>query len=164
MRFPLWNGNITSNIKFQDFALDVTDNPSLYDNSNANTKSLTAKYQDGNGELNFQKVTPVLGVVWKANDKVNLYANYGKGFETPTFIEIAYNDSSVGGQPNLSLKPSKSENFEVGLKAFVGSNTRINAAIYKVNAYQEIVASSSGTYSVYTNAGKTNREGFEAQR
>jgi iron complex outermembrane receptor protein len=140
---------------------DHINNPSLYDSQTANTKSLTAKYQDGNGELNFQKVTPVLGVVWKANDRVNLYANYGKGFETPTFIEIAYNDSSVGGQPNLSLKPSKSENFEAGIKAFVGSNTKINAAIYKVNAYQEIVATSTGTYSVYTNAGKTNREGFE---
>jgi iron complex outermembrane receptor protein len=140
---------------------DHINNPSLYDSGSSNSKSLTAKYLDGNGELNFQKVTPVMGVVWKANEKVNLYANYGKGFETPTFIEIAYSDTLVGGQPNFSLKPSKSENFEAGIKAFVGSNTRINAAIYKVNAYQEIVASSSGTYSVYTNAGKTNREGIE---
>jgi iron complex outermembrane receptor protein len=142
---------------------DHINDPSRYDSRTTPTdyKSLTSKYLDGNGELNFQKVTPVLGVIWKANDKVNLYANYGKGFETPTFIEIAYSSSSNGGQPNFSLKPSKSENYEFGVKAFVGTNTRVNAAVYKVNAYQEIVASNSGTYSVYTNAGKTNREGFE---
>ena len=140
---------------------DHINNPSSYDSTNSTTISRTAKYLDGNGELNFQKVTPVVGLVWKANDKINFYGNYGKGFETPTFIEIAYSDSTNGGQPKFSLKPSKSENYEVGFKAFIGSNTRVNAALYKVNAYQEIVASNSGTYSVYTNAGKTNREGFE---
>jgi len=143
----------TVNFRINDNLVDLSKCP-------CNTSTIS-KYSDSSGALSFQKTTPVLGVIWKQSPNLNLYANYGKGFETPTFIEIAYTNSTYGGDPNLSLKPSKSENFEVGLKAFVGSNTRINAAIYKVNAYQEIVASSSGTYSVYTNAGKTNREGFE---
>ena len=161
---PLNSIDLHAGVRRSTVSLRIEDHindPSRYSEISDTTKSLTAKYKDGNAELNFQKVTPVLGVVWKANDKINLYANYGKGFETPTFIEIAYTDPVVGGQPNLSLKPSKSENFEAGIKAFVGSNTRVNAAIYKVNAYQEIVATNQGAYSTYINAGKTNREGFE---
>ena len=99
--------------------------------------------------------------MWKQSPTLNFYANYGKGFETPTFIEIAYTNSTYGSSPNWGLKPSKSENYEIGAKAFITNNTKLNAAIYKINAYQEIVATSSGTYSVYTNAGKTNREGVE---
>ena len=119
------------------------------------------KWQNGSGSISFQKTTPVIGMIWKENPYLNIYANYGKGFETPTFIELAYSDKDVGGNPNLSLKPSKSDNYEFGVKAFVSSNTKINATYYRVNAYDEIVATSTGTYSVYKNAGKTHREGIE---
>jgi iron complex outermembrane receptor protein len=143
----------TVNFRIADNLVDLSQCPC--------TSAAKAKYADSTGDLSFQKTTPVIGVVWKQSPTLNFYANYGKGFETPTFIEIANTNDTYGGSPNWGLKPSKSENYEFGIKAFVGTNTRINAAIYKVNSYQEIVALSSGTYSVYTNAGKTNREGFE---
>ena len=117
---------------------------------------------DSSGAVSYEKTTPVIGLVWKQNPSLSIYANYGVGFETPTFIELAYDNASTGGSSNLALKPSESENFELGFKSFINANTKFNAAIYKINAYQEIVAATTGTYSVYTNVGKTNRQGFEA--
>ncbi|HEU4708362.1 MAG TPA: TonB-dependent receptor, partial [Methylophilaceae bacterium] len=93
---------------------------------------------------------------------INLYANYGKGFETPTFIEVAYADAATGSGPNLSLKPSTSRNYEVGAKAFLGNNTIANLAIFKTLTDDEIVVLNNvNGRSSYTNAGKTKRNGME---
>ena len=113
-----------------------------------------------NGHTFYEKTTSVAGVVWKALPTLNIYANYGQGFETPTLIEIAYSTSGGAG-PNLGLKPSTSDNYEVGAKAFILENTRLNLAVFKTNTQQEIITKSGGTYSVYNNAPNTVREGIE---
>lgn len=124
------------------------------------TKTFNLKYQDSSGNLNFKKTTPVIGAVWKVSPALNMYANYGKGFETPTLVEIAY-DSASGTGPNLGIKPSESNNYEVGVKAFANENTKVTAAIFRTNTEKEIVLSQSGAYVVYANAGKTKRQGLE---
>ena len=124
------------------------------------TQTFNAKYRDSSGNLSYEKTTPVVGATWKVNPALNVYANYGKGFETPNLIEIAY-DASIGTGPNLSLKPSESDNYELGVKAFANDSTRVNAAIFRTNTDKEIVVSQSGTYAVYNNAGKTKRQGLE---
>lgn len=118
------------------------------------------KYRDGSGNVSYDKTTPVIGTTWKVNPQFNLYANYGKGFETPTLIEVAYANSSGSG-PNLTLKPSTSDNYEIGAKAFVGDVARVNAAVFRTETEGELVTSQSGTYAVYSNAGKTKRQGLE---
>ncbi len=120
----------------------------------------TSANGDTSGSVEYQKTTPVVGIVWKVNPALNLYANYGKGFETPTFIEVAYS-SLAGLGPNFNLKPSTSNNYELGLKAFVLDNTRVNVTVFKTNSENEIVAISGAPYAVYTNAGKTERQGLE---
>jgi len=125
-------------------------------------QSTIAKYRDSSGKLSYEKTTPVVGAVWKINPMLNIYANYGKGFETPNLIEIAYDNVTNGTGPNLNLTPSQSDNYEIGAKAFANSSTRINAAIFRTNTDKEIVVASSGTYATYQNAGKTKRQGIEA--
>jgi iron complex outermembrane receptor protein len=125
-------------------------------------QSTIAKYRDSSGKLSYEKTTPVVGAVWKINPMLNIYANYGKGFETPNLIEIAYDNVTNGTGPNLNLTPSQSDNYEIGAKAFANSSTRINAAIFRTNTDKEIVVASSGTYTTYQNAGKTKRQGIEA--
>ena len=117
---------------------------------------------DSSGSNTYQKTTPVLGAVWKVTPALNLYANYGKGFETPTFIEVAYADAVTGSGPNLSLKPSTSRNFEVGTKAFLGDNTIANLAVFKTWTDDEIVVLNNVFgRSSFMNAGKTKRNGME---
>src|ERR1019366_8817692 len=67
--------------------------------------------------VRYSAVNPVGGVTFRAASAVNLYASYGKGFETPTLDELAYR-STNGSLPglNLALKPARSDNYEVGVK------------------------------------------------
>lgn len=119
---------------------------------------------DSSGSLEYSNTSPVLGATYKLTPAINLYANYGKGFETPTFIEMTYvgNPTPVGAGPNLTLQPSKSKNYEVGAKAFIGDNTRVNLALFKVKTEKEIVVDQGqGTTASFKNAGDTERHGLE---
>ena len=79
------------------------------------TDHLPATNGNGTGSLSFDKTVPVIGTVFKATPVLNFYANVGKGFETPTMVEISYSDTTGNG-PNLGLKPATSTNIEVGSK------------------------------------------------
>jgi iron complex outermembrane receptor protein len=128
--------------------------------STTNT-SLTYKYQNGSGKIIARKTTPVVGLTYKITPTWNIYGNYGEGFETPTFIEMAYSDTNGNG-PNFNLKPSTSDNYEIGTKFFINDQARANIAIFKTNTYNELVTNAStSAYTSYTNAGKTQRKGLE---
>jgi iron complex outermembrane recepter protein len=124
---------------------------------------VTGTDPDGSGSLSYNNTSPVLGATFKLTPSINLYANYGKGFETPTFIEMTYlGDPNSGTGPNLTLKPSKSKNYEVGAKAFIGDNTRINLAFFKIKTKDEIVTDQGvGTTASFKNASDTERHGLE---
>ncbi len=142
--------------------VDIKVEDNLVDLTKDFRQTFNAKYRDSSGKLAYEKTTPVVGAVWKINPMLNIYANYGKGFETPNLIEIAYDNATNGTGPNLNLTPSQSDNYEIGTKLFANSSTRVNAAVFRTNTNQEIVVDSSGTYTTYKNAGKTKRQGFEA--
>lgn len=147
--------DIHAGVRHTRVSLKVEDN--LVDLSKV---GVSAKYKDTSGSVSYEKTTPVIGAVWKVTPAFNLYANYGKGFETPTLIEIAYSNNTGNG-PNLGLAPSNSDNYEIGAKAYVLDNTRVNVAVFRTDTENELIASQSGTFPVYTNAGKTKREGLE---
>ena len=122
-----------------------------------------AGFGNNSGSVSYNKTNPVIGVTWKATPEVNLYANYGRGFETPTFVEAAYSSATNGATPNLSLKPSTSENFELGTKAYITDNTRANLTLYYIKTDDEIVASltDAANRSIFANANQTIRKGAE---
>ncbi len=116
---------------------------------------------DDSGSVNFSDTTPVLGATWHASDALNLYATFGKGFETPTFNELAYRNAAPG--MNLSLQAARSNNLELGIKTILGKNTLLNLALFEVRTDNEIVVDTSlfgRTY--YRNGGRTERSGLEA--
>jgi len=117
----------------------------------------------GSGKLNFSKAIPVAGLVYKLSPVVNLYANAGLGFETPTLVEITYLDpASSSSGPNLTLVPSTSQNFEFGVKTFLSDSTTLNAAVFRINTENEIVTKKLvGSTGSYKNAGQTRRTGAE---
>lgn len=114
---------------------------------------------DDSGATTYKDTTGAIGATFKLTPALNVYANYGEGFETPTFIEMAF--STTGGA-NLTLSPSHSKHYEMGIKAFVLDNTRINLALFKVDTEKEIVVeSTTGGRASYKNAGDTERRGME---
>ena len=117
---------------------------------------------NNSGSVSYEKTTPVFGATWKVSPSVNLYANYGKGFETPTFIEAAFNTTAANATPNLSLKPSKSENFEIGAKTFLSDNTQANLTLFHIKTNDEIVTNQTlAGRSTFANANSTKRTGAE---
>ncbi|MCO8162915.1 TonB-dependent receptor [Pseudomonas sp. 21LCFQ010] len=116
---------------------------------------------DASGSKKYQRNTPSLSVMYAFSPDLHGYISAGKGFETPTQAEMAYAPGAIEGF-NFGLSPATSTQYEIGLKARVGGNTRINAAIFEIRTDDEIVVSSAtdGRTS-YQNAGKTLRRGFE---
>lgn len=114
---------------------------------------------DDSGAVTFRETTPVIGAIFKATDTLNLYANAGESFETPTFVEMAY--SSTGGF-NLDLKPAKSRQYEVGAKWLAGAGTLVNAALFYIDTEDEIVVlQQAGGRTVFQNVKDSERKGFE---
>ena len=113
------------------------------------------------GAVDFSRTTPVLGAVYKLAPSWNVYANYGEGFETPTFAELAYRPNGATGL-NFALQPARSRHAEVGIKGIIGNNARLNAALFRIDTRNEIVTNaSSGGRTDFRNASKTQRDGVE---
>lgn len=112
------------------------------------------------GGVSFSHTTPVLGVLYKVDPRLNVYVSAARGFETPTLNELFY--SPAGGGFNFGLKAAQSTHVEVGAKAMVGENMRINAALFQVRTSDELVVdSATGGRTSYKNASKTLRQGAE---
>lgn len=113
------------------------------------------------GSVQYRNTSPVAGLVWHAADTLNVYANLGTGFETPTLAESAYRPGGAPG-PNLALKPSTSTQGEIGVKLRSGAHS-LDAALFEARSRDEIVSSqSSGGRAIFQNADRTTRRGLEA--
>ena len=119
---------------------------------------------NGSGSVSYEAANPVIGATWHVNDHLNIYLNQGKGFETPTLSESVYTKSgtSVIGLFNANLVPSRSKHLELGSKWTPSPDTRLDAALFRINTDNEIVTSLSvGGRTAFTNASETLREGLE---
>ena len=115
---------------------------------------------DDSGSQRYRATTPAVGLVYRVSPAASVYANYGRGFETPTFTELAYRTSGAG--LNFALAASRSRHLEAGIKTTLGERLRLNAALFDVDTRGEIaIESSSGGRATYKNAGRTNRRGIE---
>jgi rare lipoprotein A (peptidoglycan hydrolase) len=92
---------------------------------------------------------------------VHLYANAGRGFETPTLNELAYRpDGSTG--LNFALQPATSDNLEAGVKTMLAGLGELTAAVFETRTHDEIVTyNNTGGRSTYQNVGATRRRGIE---
>lgn len=114
---------------------------------------------DGSGAVSYHNTSPVVGLVFHATDDINVYANIGKGFETPTLAEAAYQANGTG--TNFALKPSTSVQSELGVKMRAGRHT-FDAALFNADSRDEIVAASTDSgRTIYQNVDKARRRGVE---
>src|SRR3984885_1244679 len=117
---------------------------------------------DPHSSVRYTAVSPVGGIVFHAAPALNLYGSYGKGFETPTLNDLAYR-SVNGNLPgiNTSLKPARSDNFEVGIKAGTGAVRAELAAFYIKTRDELAVLQNFNGRAVEQNIGETARHGAE---
>lgn len=144
----------------------ATDKISVVTGLRSSTVSFTSQdyVAAGSGSVTYRANSPVLGLTYHATDRLNLYANYGKGFETPTLAEVAYIDN--GGTPTAQFNPalgaSSSQHYEVGAKWLPSQMSRVDLTAYQIDSSDEIVVSiSSAGRTAYKNAPGTQRRGVE---
>ena len=124
---------------------------------------IVANNGDDSGENTFYATTPVAGLMFKASQRLHLYASYGKGFDTPTFDNLSYRPD---GQPglNFALVPARTGSGELGAKWKLGEGSVARLSVFRSITRNEIaVASSSGGRSTYQNVGRSRRQGVEAE-
>jgi iron complex outermembrane receptor protein len=122
---------------------------------------IVAGNPDDSGAISFNNTSPAAGLVVQVSPSLNLYGNVGKGFETPTFAELAYQNNNLTGL-NFALKPSTSVNTELGAKAFLANGARLTFAVFHIDTKNEIVVdTASGGRSTFKNASRTARNGAE---
>ena len=126
----------------------------------ANDHYITAANGDDSGDASYHKWLPAGALKYRVTDAWNVYLSAGRGFETPTINELSYRSGGQNGL-NLALKPSTSDNLELGSKTRLG-NGLFSAALFQTDTDNEIVVdASSGGRTTYKNAGKTRRQGLE---
>jgi iron complex outermembrane receptor protein len=150
VEFAPWDAlAVLAGLRYSDVRFDTVDH------------YVTAANPDDSGRRNYHHGSPVIGAIWHATPSINVYANWGEGFETPTFAELAYRP--VGTGLNLGLQPSVSNSAEIGLKALFTNAQRFNLAAFNVDTTDEIVVNTAvGGRTTYKNAAKTRRQGIEA--
>ena len=117
---------------------------------------------DDSGRASYSAVNPVLGAVWRLTDDVNLYAHLGRGFETPTFSELAYRPGGESGL-NFALNSSRSRQAEIGAKFRLSPRQRFDVALFDIRTDDEIAVDSNvGGRSTFRNVGATQRRGLES--
>jgi iron complex outermembrane receptor protein len=121
---------------------------------------ITAGNPDDSGTRDYSATTPLAGLLFRPQKNLSLYANVGRGFETPTFAELAHQNTGSG--LNLALNASRSTHAETGVKTLLPNLARVNAALFLVETRDEIVVdTASGGRTTFKNAGKTERRGLE---
>lgn len=116
---------------------------------------------DNSGHANYSATTPVLGVLFHPLENVQLYASFGRGFETPTFDELGYRSD---GQPGLAfnLRATRSDNEEAGVKWQPMQGLDIELAAFRADTRNELaVNTSENGRSTYQNVGAARRQGVE---
>ena len=158
--------------------VDVTDSVALtlsgrYQHSNVKIKDLTGEpeNQDLNGDHNFSRFNPAVGLTYSPSDRVTLYGTYNESFRAPTAAELTCADpedpcnlpnSFVADPP---LDPVIGKTLEFGLRGNVAlaGNVRWNAALFRTKLEDDLLFTSVSTAGAgfFQNVDETQRQGVE---
>lgn len=123
---------------------------------------VTATNPNDSGQVHYAATTPVAGVMFRLSPKAHFYADWGEGFETPTFSELSYRNDGASGLA-LYLKPARTRSGEVGLKLEPTAQSHAELALFRADSRNELaVATSLGGRTTYQNIDRARRQGVEA--
>lgn len=115
---------------------------------------------DDSGSTDYQKLLPSVALGWEILPELYAYASYGKGFETPTFTEMAYPTLATSGI-NFDLKPASSDTYELGLKS-QNAFGMFTLAVFNTVTKNDIVPDDANAgCNTFRNAEQTLRQGAE---
>jgi iron complex outermembrane receptor protein len=115
---------------------------------------------DDSGVVDFDQISPMVGISFKRGDNTRLYATISTAFETPTTTEFA---NPSGGGFNQALEAQESTNYEIGIKTST-DNYRFEAALFHIEVENELVPFELLAFpdrEFFENASSSSRDGLE---
>lgn len=118
------------------------------------------QFIDGeSGTRDYDRFLPSIDAVIKATDNLNIFANAGKAFRSPTFNNLYYESSFMIGNPDLA--PEEGWTYELGTK-WDARLLRLRLAGFYMTYEKKIEIDRSGGYPLtYYNAGDYETKGIE---
>ena len=118
----------------------------------------------------FSRFNPTAGVVYKANQRINGYFDYGESSRAPTSTELGCADPNYPcSLPNAlvsdpPLKQVVARTYEFGVRGNPDGRYRWNAGYFHTVNYDDLlfIASPQTGFGYFQNFGKTRRQGVEA--
>jgi len=109
------------------------------------------------GAASFDAFSPKFGVLWEPSEDVQIFANYSKSTEFPTFVELAQIAAFV------PVKEQTAWTAEIGTRGKLGW-VSFDVAMYRANIKREMLQFTVGRDIPATtfNADKTRHQGVEA--
>lgn len=117
---------------------------------------------DQSGKINWQHVSPSLGVNYQIVPGNYLFAMAGHSFETPALSELS-NSPDGGGGFNEALEPQLANQFEIGYKSVLGK-WFVQITGFHIELKNELLPFELEDFpgrTFYRNAGKSKRNGIE---
>lgn len=156
----LWNIDPYLQASWQFLPAWRLDTGVRYSNVHYKSKDNYLSNGDDSGKTDYSKVLPSAALSWQILPELMAYVSYAKGFETPTFTEMAYRPDGESGF-NFDLTASTSDTYETGLKS-QNQFGDFTLAVFQTKTKDDIVsAGNSNGRSTFRNADKTLREGVE---
>lgn len=111
------------------------------------------------GRASFDAISPKFGVLWRPADGVEVFANYSRSAEFPTFVELAQQAAFV------PVTAQRAWTAEVGTRGRLGP-VQWDISIYRANITGEMLQytpdANVGIPAATFNAGRTRHQGIEA--
>lgn len=117
----------------------------------------------------YHQFSPKLSASYALDNHTNLYLSFGKSFAPPLLYQLyRYAEPSYGGryEPNPSLKPETTTNWELGIKKDLGK-TKISADLFyaRTKDYIDLVTigktAKGADIKTYKNVGEARTHGAE---
>lgn len=115
------------------------------------------------GDLDVSRLNPSIGINYELQRDLHVYGSYRSSFETPSLSELSANPSGAAGF-NTSLKPQKSDNYEIGLKGVIAQVFDFDVTLFHIDTRNDLVPFEVAAFpgrSFFRNAGSTSRDGVE---
>ena len=120
---------------------------------------------DDSGTRYMDKLSPMVGLIYRPSDFVKVYGNYSTAFQTPTTNELSNRPTGKGGF-NPTLQPETLESYELGIKgSWPVRKLNYSASVYRMKIKDMLIPyqiqDPTSEEIFYHNAGKTENEGAE---
>ncbi|WP_416878480.1 TonB-dependent receptor [Litorimonas sp.] len=126
--------------------------------------NVTTGVFSGFGEDSFDKFTPKIGIDWRPNDDLLVYASYSQGFRSGGFSPRAATQEFA----SIAYEPETVDSYEIGAKfSALDNRFKLNTAAF-LSDYQDfqqnttVPGGPTGNQTITSNVGNAEIKGFEA--